>query len=313
MSSPKPPIPRKPVLSERQRSVILARYSQQPDGDDDGGTLKPPQDDRGETLKSPHEPPGSLIGDRSEDESEESEDSDESDSDDDTASVATSVVSKQTDAAMLDRMDKDEKKVYYIAREIMTSEKVFVDVLRLIHVDFRQFLQERRKGSKMTILPEQEYKGLFSNLPELLMLNEDLLRDFKERIENWDALKKIADIVKKKGPYLQLYKVYITDFKTIDKQFDECCQKYPEFDKLVKEFESLPKCKNLKIKHFMLKPIQRLPQYKLLFNDYLKHLDVESIDYDDTVAALKIVSDAADIANKVLHDSVRFFNWFVKI
>ena len=30
-----------------------------------------------------------------------------------------------------------EKKVYYIAREIMTSEKDYVDVLRLLYIDFR--------------------------------------------------------------------------------------------------------------------------------------------------------------------------------
>ena len=118
------------------------------------------------------------------------------------------------------------------------------------------------------------------------MLNEDLLRDFQERINNWNNHKKIADVIVKS-------------------------QRYPKFVKLVKEFEKLPRCQNLKLKHFMLKPVQRLPQYKLLLEDYLKHLDTDSIDWDDTTLALKIVSDAAEHANNTVKQGVS--NMFLSV
>ena len=54
----------------------------------------------------------------------------------------------------------------------------------------------------------------------------------------------------------------------------------------------------------MLKPVQRLPQYKLLLEDYLKHLDTDSADFDDTTLALKIVSDAAEHANDTVKQGV---------
>ena len=38
---------------------------------------------------------------------------------------------------------RKQKKIYYVAREIMSSEKVFVEVLRLINVEFRQFVEEK--------------------------------------------------------------------------------------------------------------------------------------------------------------------------
>ena len=199
-----------------------------------------------------------------------------------------------------------EKKVYYIAKEIMTSEKSYVDVLKLINIDFRDYVQKARLESKSGILPDHDFVKLFSNLPELMMLNEDLLRDFQERINNWDSHKKIADVIIKKGPYLKLYTVYIRDFSAMNFHFDEVCQRYPKFGKLVKEFEKLPRCGNLKLKHFMLKPVQRLPQYKLLLEDYLKHLDTDSIDWDDTTLALKIVSDAAEHANNTVKQGVGF-------
>ena len=197
-----------------------------------------------------------------------------------------------------------ERKVFYIAKEIMTSEKTYVDVLKLVNIDFRDFVQKARLESKSGILPDHDFVKLFSNLPELMMLNEDLLRDFEDRVANWDRLKKIADVIIKKGPYLKLYTVYIRDFSAMNFHFDEVCQRYPKFGKLVKEFERLPRCQNLKLKHFMLKPVQRLPQYKLLLEDYLKHLDQDSEDFDDTTLALKIVSDAAEHANNTVKQGV---------
>jgi len=199
-----------------------------------------------------------------------------------------------------------EKKVFYIAKEIMTSEKVYVDVLKLINIEFRDYVQKARLESKSGILPDHDFVKLFSNLPELMMLNEDLLRDFEQRISKWDEIKKIADVIIKKGPYLKLYTVYIRDFSAMNFHFDEVCQRYPKFGKLVKEFEKLPRCQNLKLKHFMLKPVQRLPQYKLLLEDYLKHLDADSDDFDDTTLALKIVSDAAEHANDTVKQGDKF-------
>nr|CAD7392414.1 unnamed protein product [Timema cristinae] len=82
--------------------------------------------------------------------------------------------------------------------------------------------------------------------------------------------------------------------------YDECCIKYPKFAKVLKDFETTPRCQKLSLKHYMLKPIQRIPQYRLLLDDYLRNLLCESPDYEDTKIALKIVCDVADHANRSL-------------
>merc|ERR1712158_216956 len=56
----------------------------------------------------------------------------------------------------------------------------------------------------------------------------------------------------------------------------------------------------------MLKPVQRLPQYKLLLEDYLRHQGENSIDFDDTTEALRIVSDAASAANNCMKTGDQF-------
>ena len=62
----------------------------------------------------------------------------------------------------------------------MTSEKTYVDVLKLINIDLRDFVK------------------LFSNFPELMMLNEDLLKHLDTDSIDWDntttlALKIVSD------------------------------------------------------------------------------------------------------------------------
>ena len=69
-------------------------------------------------------------------------------------------------------MEHNKTKAFYIANELMTSERVFVDVLRLLNVDFREYLQKARRESKNGLMPDSDCSRLFNNLPELQTLNE---------------------------------------------------------------------------------------------------------------------------------------------
>ncbi|KDR19096.1 FYVE, RhoGEF and PH domain-containing protein 6 [Zootermopsis nevadensis] len=191
-----------------------------------------------------------------------------------------------------------EKKAFYIAEELMTSERVFIDVLKLLNVDFRQAVHAVGAEQKYPVIPGAELDKILNSLPQLQSFNEDLLRDLKHRIDNWDCIKKIADVIVRKGPFLKLYTSYIQNFESQCIYLEECCQKYPKFAKVVKEFEASPRCQKLSLKHYMLKPVQRIPQYRLLLEDYLRHLSPSSPDLDDTQTALKIVCDVADHANR---------------
>ncbi|KAJ9595160.1 hypothetical protein L9F63_013518 [Diploptera punctata] len=190
------------------------------------------------------------------------------------------------------------KKAFYIAQELMTSERAFIDVLKLLNVDFRHAVRAASSVYKYSVIPSVELDKILNSLPQLQHLNEDLLRDLESRIENWCSVKKIADVIVRKGPFLKLYTSYIKNFEFQCSYLEDCCQKYPKFAKVVKEFEASPRCQKLSLKHYMLKPVQRIPQYRLLLEDYLHNLTPSSPDLEDTKAALKIVCDVADHANR---------------
>ncbi|XP_052071932.1 FYVE, RhoGEF and PH domain-containing protein 6-like isoform X3 [Mytilus californianus] len=192
---------------------------------------------------------------------------------------------------------KRAKKILCIAKEIASSEHVFVDVLKLLNVDFRMHISRATEKAGRPIVPSEVLNRILKYLPQLHNFNEDLLHDLQERVNNWENCKKVADIFVKKGPFLKMYTAYITDFEETNRVFDDAIKKIPTFQQVVKEFEMSPRCASLGVRHYLLKPIQRIPQYKLLLQDYLKHLSPESEDYQSTKTALHIVSEVADHAN----------------
>ncbi|XP_029598691.1 FYVE, RhoGEF and PH domain-containing protein 6 [Salmo trutta] len=208
-----------------------------------------------------------------------------------------------------DRQQEDEvkrKKVVHIAQEIMSSEKVFVDVLKLLHIDFRDAVAKATRQNGKAVVEERILTQILYYLPQLYQLNRDLLRELEERVARWGDHQRLADIFVQKGPYLKMYSTYIRQFDNNVAMLDEQCRKNPGFAAVVREFEMSPRCASLALKHYLLKPVQRIPQYQLLLTDYLKNLPEDSSDYKDTQAALGIVKEVANHANDIMKQGDNF-------
>ncbi|XP_028973035.2 FYVE, RhoGEF and PH domain-containing protein 6 [Esox lucius] len=208
-----------------------------------------------------------------------------------------------------DRQQEDEvkrKKVVHIAQEIMSSEKVFVDVLKLLHIDFRDAVAKATRQNGKAVVEERVLTQILYYLPQLYQLNKDLLRELEERVAHWGDHQRLADIFVQKGPYLKMYSTYIRQFDNNVALLDEQCRKNPGFSAVVREFEMSPRCASLALKHYLLKPVQRIPQYQLLLTDYLKNLPMDSSDYKDTQAALGIVKEVANHANDIMKQGDNF-------
>ncbi|KAG8439600.1 hypothetical protein GDO86_005691 [Hymenochirus boettgeri] len=199
-----------------------------------------------------------------------------------------------------------KRKVYHIAKEIMSSEKVFVDALKLLHIDFRYAVAQASRQLGKSVVDDKVLNQILYYLPQLYELNRDMLRELEERMSQWTEQQKISDIFVKKGPYLKMYSTYIREFDRNVTLLDDQCKKNPGFAGVVRDFEMSPRCANLALKHYLLKPVQRIPQYRLLLTDYLKNLSEESLDYSDTQAALTVVIEVANHANDILKQGDNF-------
>uniref|UniRef100_A0A6Q2X6K9 FYVE, RhoGEF and PH domain containing 6 n=1 Tax=Esox lucius TaxID=8010 RepID=A0A6Q2X6K9_ESOLU len=223
---------------------------------------------------------------------------------DDGSSSSSKGEPEQSGQSEADFVAKKSKTVH-IAREIMSSENVFVNVLKLLHIDFRDAVEKASFQAGKPVVEERVLNQILYYLPQLYELNQDLLRELEERVEHWNEHGRLADIFVKKGPYLKMYSTYIREFDKNVALLDEQSRKNQAFGAIVREFEATPQCANLALKHYLLKPVQRIPQYQLLLTDYLKNLSPDSADYKDTLAALGIMKEVANHANDSMKQGVR--------
>ena len=207
---------------------------------------------------------------------------------------ANHLTEAECDLHNVTKSETSKSQQFYVAKELCTSERDYVASLKLICEDFRNFMI----GSSQDV-PQSRINN-FNNLPEIYNLSRDLSQEFEYRIKFWDEHRKISDIFLHYRSHFNIYLPYLQNFSLMNKHFDECCSNNSQFRNVCINFEKLPKCRNLKVKHFLLKPVQRFPQYKLLLTDYLKHLTKDAEDYEDTVKALEIVTDLLKNANDVI-------------
>ncbi|XP_041081061.1 FYVE, RhoGEF and PH domain-containing protein 5-like [Polyodon spathula] len=194
-----------------------------------------------------------------------------------------------------------QSRAFYIAKELVDSEKVYVESLKLLHVDFREAIQKANCEQSEPVVEEENLTAILCELPQVYELHQDILKELEERINDWEAHTRIADVILSRRPQFNVFNTYLTEFDRNIALLDECCQKSQIFASAVQQFEQSPACANVSVKHQLLKVVLRVLQYRMLLTDYLNNLSPDSSEYEDTQAALVIVSEVADRAN----DSMR--------
>jgi len=201
--------------------------------------------------------------------------------------------------------DPKERKLFHVAREILTSEKTFIDVLNLLTEEFPRFVIEREKEMQCNSFGNDVQK-ILCGLPEYKELNKSLLSDLEDRIKNWREEPKLSDIFIKTGPMLKIYSQYIKTFEDNSRFYAECLQKSPQFANIVFLFEDV-RCRKMKLPGYLLKPVQRMPQYSLLLESYRQNLEPGSAEYEDTEKAIAIVKGVAEYADEAIKLQVTIF------
>ncbi|XP_013872596.1 FYVE, RhoGEF and PH domain-containing protein 6 isoform X2 [Austrofundulus limnaeus] len=224
---------------------------------------------------------------------------------DDSSSVSSKNDPEHPEQGMMQSETK-KSNIQYIATEIMSSESVFVDVLKLLHVDFRESVNKASVQSGKPVIEDHLLNQILYYLPQLYVLNQNLFKELEQRVAQWDEHSQVADIFLKNGPFLKMYSTYIREFDKNVALLEDQSKKNAAFGAVVKEFEASPRCANLALKHYLLKPVQRIPQYQLLLTDYLKNLSEDSNDYKDTKAALALVKEVANHANDIIKHGDNF-------
>ncbi|XP_070539009.1 FERM, ARHGEF and pleckstrin domain-containing protein 2-like isoform X2 [Ptychodera flava] len=202
-------------------------------------------------------------------------------------------------------------KAYFIAKEILTTERTYIKDLEVIVVWFR------KAAMKESGMPSSVLDLLFNNLDPIYDFHCGFVKEVEQRLATWEGrsnahlkgnYQRIGDIMEKNMKEIKLYTGYMQKHDEILTELEMATRRSKKFELVYKEFE-LQKVCYLPFNTFLLKPVQRLLHYKLILERLLKHYPASHADYENCQTALEEVTEATSH----VHESMKKLENFQKL
>ncbi|KAF3856426.1 hypothetical protein F7725_017149 [Dissostichus mawsoni] len=199
-----------------------------------------------------------------------------------------------------DRQPDGRSRAFYVAKELVDTERLHVKALKLLQEDFREAVGAAVGDEGEPVLDEERLREILNELPDVYTLHRRILTELENRIRHWEESQRIADIYLSRKAEFLVFTTYIGHYDRSMNLLDDSCRTSPAFAAIVHQFEQSPAGEKVSLKHQLLQVIVRVAQYRMLLTDYLNNLSPDSKEYKDTQAAVAVVSDIADQANDSL-------------
>uniref|UniRef100_A0A673CVB6 FYVE, RhoGEF and PH domain containing 5a n=1 Tax=Sphaeramia orbicularis TaxID=375764 RepID=A0A673CVB6_9TELE len=173
-------------------------------------------------------------------------------------------------------------------------------VLSPVWKDFREAVGTAVGDEGEPVLDDERLREILNELPDVYTLHRRILTELENRIRHWDESQRIADIFLSRKAEFLAFTTYIGHYDRSMSLLDDSCRTSPAFAAIVHQFEQSPAGEKVSLKHQLLQVIVRVAQYRMVLTDYLNNLSPDSKEYEDTQAAVTIVSDIADQVNDSL-------------
>ncbi|KAM4628968.1 FERM, ARHGEF and pleckstrin domain-containing protein 2 isoform 2-T3 [Polymixia lowei] len=199
-------------------------------------------------------------------------------------------------------------KAYFIAKEILTTERTYLKDLEVITVWFRSAV------IKENAMPEGLMTLLFSNIDPIYEFHRGFLKEIDQRLALWEGrsnahvkgdYQRIGDVMLRNMSALKEFTSYLQKHDEVLTELEKATKRLKKLETVYKEFE-LQKVCYLPLNTFLLKPIQRLMHYKLILERLCKHYSPTHRDHDDCKEALK---EVAEIAAQLQSSLIRLENF----
>ncbi|KAJ3299651.1 cytochrome c oxidase subunit 1 [Borealophlyctis nickersoniae] len=192
----------------------------------------------------------------------------------------------------VDKLQREEVKRQEIIFELIVTEREYIRDLNII---INLFLKKMREKE---IVPAKGINIIFSNIEQILPVNQELLNRLEQRRrETFGILPAIGDIFFSVAQFLKMYTLY--------------CGNQPEAMMYLKNQKGnqelnlflqvcllRPDCRGLDIGAFLLKPVQRICKYPLLLRELFKHTPPGHPDHQALEASLRLINNVVDVVNE---------------
>jgi len=197
-----------------------------------------------------------------------------------------------------DKAAKRHRNRERVAKELLSTEESYVKQLDIICEKFQKPMYLASK-SRNPILPLDEVKALFSDIAVMRDLNHKFLSDLRSKMQNYTINTHIGDTLLQFIPYLRMYRSYVEKSETekvrgIMRRLDH--KKKSTFKKFCEQVSEKNGC--LPLSALLITPVQRIPRYRLLVAEYIKHTHETHPDYKKLGEVLNKIKETANFVNE---------------
>ncbi|XP_069856704.1 FERM, ARHGEF and pleckstrin domain-containing protein 2 isoform X3 [Dipodomys merriami] len=193
------------------------------------------------------------------------------------------------------RLPEDE--AYFIAKEILSTERTYLKDLEVITVWFRSaVVKEDAMPAALTTL-------LFSNIDPVYEFHRGFLHEVEQRLALWEGPisaqvkgehQRIGDILLRNMRQLKEFTSYFQRHDEVLMELEKASKGCRKLEAVYREFE-LQKVCYLPLNTFLLKPVQRLVHYRLLLSRLCAHHPPGHRDHADCRDALKAITEVTSV------------------
>ncbi|XP_059198578.1 FERM, ARHGEF and pleckstrin domain-containing protein 1-like isoform X1 [Centropristis striata] len=187
-------------------------------------------------------------------------------------------------------------RAYFIAKELLTTERTYLKDLEVVTVSFQSAVGQDEAT------PESLKNTVLSTFEPLHKFHAGFLREVEQRLALWEG-RSNAHI---KGDYQRIGDVMLKNFQglkpltaNLHKQsevlleLEKACRGSRRLEGLCRDFE-LQKVCYVPLNVFILRPLHRLSHYKQILERLCKHYAATHVDFRDCRAALAEVSEVVE-------------------
>uniref|UniRef100_A0A4W4EC82 FERM, ARHGEF and pleckstrin domain-containing protein 2 n=1 Tax=Electrophorus electricus TaxID=8005 RepID=A0A4W4EC82_ELEEL len=200
-------------------------------------------------------------------------------------------------------------KAYFIAKEILMTERTYLKDLEVLTVWFRSAV------IKENAMPEGLMTLLFSNIDPIYEFHRGFLKELDQRLALWYGrsnahvkgdYQRIGDVMLRNMCALKEFTGYLQQHDEVLTELEKATKRVKKLEVVYKEFE-LQKVCYLPLNTFLLKPIQRLMHYRLILERLCRHYAPDHSDQRHCKGdALK---EVAEIAAQLQSSLIRLENF----
>ncbi|XP_020490110.2 FERM, ARHGEF and pleckstrin domain-containing protein 1 isoform X1 [Labrus bergylta] len=188
-------------------------------------------------------------------------------------------------------------RAYFIAKELLTTERTYVKDLEVVTVSFQSAVGQDEAT------PDSLKNTVLSTFEPLHKFHTGFLREVEQRLALWEGrsnahikgdYQRIGDVMLKNLQGLKPLSANLHRQSEVLLELEKACRASRRLEGLCRDFE-LQKVCYVPLNVFILRPLHRLIHYKQILERLCKHYPATHVDFRDCRAALADVSEVVEL------------------